>query len=128
MTYKITNFLKHAEKDDYIEGCDPATSRVDTLFYKFEAENKLELINKLMEYFGVDRKAIKLDACEEAGRIDIQLMEDRNCFRADEAALNIWRRGKLELWLVTYSGYLERVHPEAWINGQELIFKMEQDT
>lgn len=121
MTYKIDGFLKHTEQDDYVEGCDPATSQMSEIALSFEGSTKKEILDKIVEFFGVDRKIIELDACEEAGRIDISFMEDNNSFRADEAALNIWRAGKLDLWLVTYTGHLERTDTVAWINGAGVL-------
>ena len=128
MPYRIARFLKHSEQDDYVEGCDPATSQTTPYDFSITGDTKQDILDKIIEYFGVDHKAITMDACEEVGRVDISLMQDRNCFRADEAALNIWRSGKLDLWQVTYSGYLERTEPESWVNGKKLKFKTEGKT
>ena len=128
MPYRITSFLKHSEQSDYVDGCDHATSQTTVHDSSITGDTKQDVLDQIIKYFGVDHKDIKLDACEQVGRVDISLMQDRNCFRADEAALNIWRSGKLDLWQVTYSGYLERTEPESWVNGKKLKFKIKGET
>lgn len=109
MKYQIDGFLKIAQHDDYENGCNPDSAQLSHVDVSFTAETIPALMLKVCEFFGVGADDMEKNACDEPGRLDIQTMETADGSSATPADIERWKRGRLELWAVTYTGTLERV-------------------
>lgn len=109
--YKVLLTLKFAEEDTYKEGCDPNSANSTHLDLDIKGYTQEELINSIKSYFGVEREAIELNACEDKGRIDVQLMETEDGSSPNNVDMESWREGSLRLWAVNYSLYIGIVIP-----------------
>ncbi len=107
--YMINGFLKFVEQDEYKNGCLPDTGHTASADILIKAETKEQIIEKVKEFFDVKNDCIELNACEESGRIDIQIMENDLAEQPSPAAIEAWKKGKFNLWLANYSGQLEKV-------------------
>ena len=108
--YRVKYAMKHAEQDSYAEGCLPNTVNSSTIEWNFDKSNIESLIEACIDLTGADAKDVMLNACEEIGRIDIQVYEDENgsrVYESEEHKWNAWKEGKRKLWLCTYSFYVE---------------------
>ena len=110
MQYEINGGLKHIEEDVYSEGCRMGTSSCWDIDVRLRADSVDELIKKLNEFLGNDDPgAMELDACDEPGRIDVQMLEDDKGMQADARQIEAWKKGKLRLWLADYSFRVEAI-------------------
>jgi hypothetical protein len=107
MTYIATGWLKHSEQDNYNDGCDPATSCTTGGHDSFSAGTIEDLIIKLSMFAGQsDLKNVILDSCEEAGRVAIQVYENKSGDPAQDYEITAWKAGSQDLYLCTYSFYV----------------------
>ena len=107
---KIQGFLKLSEEDSYDEGCDPKTCQMyEDTHVNFQAETEVELLAKVKEFFSVEDNAIVVNSCGDAGRIDIQTMEDGEGNNPSKADMSAWKRGKKTLYACIYSLNAEKV-------------------
>jgi hypothetical protein len=101
--------IKFAEVDTYHEGRDPKTRCAVSGRESFSADSVADLVTEVMRFCGTeDRDNVQLDACEEPGRIDVQVMETDAGEPADARDLEAWKAGKLQLWAATYIFHAER--------------------
>lgn len=109
--YEVRGYTKHIEEDNYEYGCDPKTSRVYTTEIQFQADSVEKLLVQLAGHCGVagDKDAITLNACDEVGRVDIQLLENSQGTTASKPELEAFKKGKCRLWLADYSFCIEKV-------------------
>jgi hypothetical protein len=105
---EITYIHYDMEEDSFEEGCI-ASYRSDGYSFKIEAETPEALYTKIMAQFDVDRDSLDINACEEAGRIDVQRTEDAEGNQASATQIEQWKRGELKLYLADYSVYVEEV-------------------
>ena len=89
--YMINGFLKFAEEDIYNDGCQPDTSMNSSVDITLKAETIDEISQKVRDFFGVDNDSIEFNACEDDGRIDIQIMENGDGYQASENELEQWK-------------------------------------
>ena len=81
---------------------------------RWSAETVPELLNKLRGFVCVDDDyEIELDACDEDGRVDIQVMEISEGYIASERDIELWKRGQLALWACTYTFMVEQVERKS---------------
>lgn len=115
--WEVDGWLKHAEEDSHEEGCLPDTGTSFTGRDHFEGKTLHELVDQLWAFvpFKRDDDAIDFDCCEDAGRIDIQGMEDVDGNEPSDQDFVEWRAGRMKLWAVTYSFQVELVTREAEI-------------
>ena len=105
--YEITNILKHAEEDIFEHGCQPGTGTGNFIDISFKSRTVKDLIEQAAEF--LDCQDFQLNACEEIGRLDFQKHETFDGTTPTEAELERWKEGKLKLWLVDYSMWVEKV-------------------
>lgn len=103
---KSAEYGEPVEKYDTLYTIQECTLQgvIDTLAEDFKA-NKGE--GPLSDYWG----DFQFNACEELGRIDIQVME-RQAFRRvkpSPADKEMWKAGEIDLWLTCYTFYVEKV-------------------
>lgn len=110
MQYEINGCIKSVEEDVFAHGCKPRTERDFLVEVRLRADSVEELIKKLNDFLGNDDpSAVELDACEEPGRIDVQMLENDNEYAATGRQIAAWKEGKERLWLATYSMKVEAV-------------------
>lgn len=107
--YEINGCLKMVEEDVFEHGCQPETGQSWHIDVKLSADSVAGLVEKVLEFCGGRPGAELLDACEEDGRIDVQVMETEDGLPASDADLDAWQEGKLRLWLADYSFRVELV-------------------
>jgi hypothetical protein len=107
--FETSTGYKMVEEDDYKDGCQIGTAFDIMYDVKFEAPSLDELITLLKEHFEVSHGAILLDSCDEAGRIDIQRMENGDGDLPSENELERWKRGEIKMWAATYTYTVEVV-------------------
>lgn len=115
-TYEARGFIKYAEEDTFQNGCDPdSTHGFDSDSPIFSGDTPAAVIADIAAFLGVhpDDAAISLDACDEPGRVDVQMMERDDGQEASAADVDAWKARKIRLWLVDYSFQIERVSREA---------------
>lgn len=102
MKYFIEGFDVHKEVDIYKEGCQqPYFSTCVAI--NMSADNQDILLQKICDFLDVENNDIEVNACDEKGRIDVQLMEDVDSNKPSKGDIASWKMGKKKLWLSTYS-------------------------
>ena len=110
MTYEANGWIKFVEEDSFEHGCLSKTSFMVHGNERFSGATLDDLLKALNEFTGNnDAEAIEFDACDEQGRVDIQIMETAEGYAADKSDIAVWREGKRRLWLVCYSFRVEHV-------------------
>lgn len=111
--YEINGWFKFAEQDDWEHGCDPETGYSVGGDDHWSAETVEGLLRSLRHFVGVPHDyEILLDACEEDGRVDIQVLETADGYTASDRDIEKWKQGEIALWSATYSFIIERVTRE----------------
>ena len=108
--FEVNGWTKYAEEDVFAEGCVGRGASFGDNNMRFQGSTLQDLIKSLMEFTGVDHEdCVVLDACDEEGRIDIQLFETAEGNAASYSDIEKWRDGELRLWLVDYTFRVEQV-------------------
>lgn len=108
--FEVNGWMKFVEEDVFAQGCVGQTRCYGDNSMRFKAASLDGLIKALMEFTGTDdRENVMLDACDEEGRIDIQILENDDGCAASKAEIEKWRDGKCRLWLADYSFRVEQV-------------------
>ena len=108
MRYHIRGFHVHSEVDNYEQGCLPDTGTMYEDDRSIHGDTQKELLDELQNLLGISNTdEIQLNACEEAGRVDIQILECEDGTRPNSIEKEKWTQGKLILRLTTYTGQLE---------------------
>ena len=110
-TYETDCFLKLAEIDIFDEGCQPDTGYQTGGDINITGETVRELISNLLDFTGTDD--YELNACETNGRIDIQVMENKEGTPATRSETEGWKQGNYTLYLVWYTFYIKKVTRET---------------
>lgn len=111
--YQIAGFLKITEEDIYDDGCQPDTTihtEVDIILRGGTLE---ELVNEILKFFGVEKDSVDFNSCDEVGRVDVSILENKYGYAANESEVSGWENGNVRLWLANYSGYVERIYSES---------------
>lgn len=111
MMLQINGFLKHAERDIYDQGCAFDDGFSSDVSISFTAPDWPSLKAHVLSFFDAIEDSMEINACDEDGRIDIQRMEDADGLAPTERQIDQWKRGELDLWTVTYTGYVQSVSP-----------------
>jgi hypothetical protein len=110
-TYCIPYLYVYSEEDNYENGCVHKSGKDSLLSYGFEHKTQSELVKALCGYLEVKPEEIDLNACDEAGRVDISRLENNAGHKASEAEIEQWKQGLCRLFNVTYTGYLHLKTP-----------------
>lgn len=119
---EVNGFIKHSEEDNYENGCE---LRGASFFGddRFTAETEAELLKQLMDFVGVtDKSCVTVNACGEAGRIDIQRMENADGLEPSDREFEAFKTGDCRLWLCDYSFYAEKVNRKTFTFSKNLGF------
>jgi hypothetical protein len=100
--YEINGYTKFGERDVYGDGCqlDGGFSFSDSC--DFKDDTLKGLLEQVWFFTDGNMDCTELDACDEPGRIDVQIMEDSDGIKATNSQLEQWRQGEIELYSVTY--------------------------
>lgn len=109
--YEVNGFIKHSEEDVFADGCIPSSGGISAdMSIRFNGATVDDLVKALMEFVGADDPdSVQIDACEDPGRIDIQVLENAEGHVASIHEIALWRTGKCRLWLCDYSFQAEFV-------------------
>lgn len=115
MTYIIDGFYSLTTQDDFEEG-EIGKSQLNDYPVKLSHRHEAGLIQAIMDHFDVEREAISLNACEDAGRVDIERHEtiDGIQIKQDDKEYHYWKKGQRKLYSVIYTGSLQSVKDEEW--------------
>lgn len=111
--YEVRGWYKIAEEDNWEKGCLPESGSHYSGDDQFEADSIEKLVTYLCQHCGAEGVAAELDACEEDGRIDIQVMENREGYHASKPEMEAFKKGKCRLWLAAYTFQVEKVTREV---------------
>ena len=96
---------KFSEKDNWENGC------TGEIIYEYinspvQVNTKEDAIRYCLDFTGeINRDNIEFNSCDEPGRIDIQVQEDDCGNRLTEEQWELFKKGKIDSYLVTYSSY-----------------------
>lgn len=104
--YKINGLLKFSEEDSFEEGCLPDTAQSYHVDMEFIGDTPESIINKVMEFLGVDKDAVELNACEDIGRVDFAITEnaDGNKLYDYPNQVEAWKHEEIRAWYCIYTG------------------------
>ena len=109
--YQINGLLKLAFEDNWEQGelDNGYMSTIDTVF---SATTIDELLANVAKFIGVKMEDVDRNAGNdtgEPGRVDLQRQENGHGNRPSPSQIAAWKRGTMNLWNATYSGYVEEV-------------------
>ena len=106
--FEISGFHKIAELDNFEEGCIEGIN--DSYFdMHISAQDVPALVKQIISFIGAEDDSVSLDSCEEVGRIDIQKTENAEGNDPTARELSDWKAGRINLYAVTYTCYVEEV-------------------
>jgi hypothetical protein len=112
--FACTLIEKRAQEDDFDHGCDP-----DTLITTMQqavnitAPSLPELLQQIGKTYCLDLDDVWIDEGNGVSRIRYNRLELANCDEPDERQLELWKRGKLTLYLVDFDFAIEQRHVGA---------------
>ena len=112
--YVLKNGMKMVEEDDYEKGCLPETSFMVTMDVEFKAQTTDRIIKQVENFFAVEREDILVNACDEPGRLDVQVLENGHGYTASESEIEDWKQGLVKLYAVCYSFNLYEQNPTSF--------------
>lgn len=113
MTYEIKGFHKIIERDNWKDGCQMQGGFNTWIDCPLQAETIDDLKEQILSFVGAGPDAMEVDACDEAGRIDVQKTENDDGYDPSYSEMVAWKAGRIDLWAVTYVCYVERVSRET---------------
>lgn len=109
MTFETKGALRMVEVDDWHQGCLAEGGFSVYVDYPISGETLPEIVEKIQNMTGAERDGVQVNACDEPGRIDVQLTENADGLPATAQELALWKKGKAKLFAVTYSFLFEEV-------------------
>lgn len=107
MKYEIAGFAKVSEQDNFEQGILLGRQEY-WIDYPIAKDTKEEFISAV-KYFLGDNIEIDFNACDEQGRIDIQVTENDDGCTPSATEWDEFKAGEIDLWAVTYTAYCESV-------------------
>jgi hypothetical protein len=93
-----------SELDHWKNGC---TGEHFTNFWdlEFEAKNEQKLIDKITSHFNITVDYLQFNACEEIGRLDVQLqtLDKFDEFQMNASELKEFKLGNIQAYLTTFT-------------------------
>lgn len=113
MAYEINGWSKYVQRDNWRDGCHGAASCYGGN-ERFSGDTALDAVEAFCDFIGADiDNDAELNACEEAGRVDVSIMENADGYAATDYEIQKWKNGEIELWYAVYTGYVEFVSRQA---------------
>jgi hypothetical protein len=93
-----------SELDHWENGCTGKHS-VNLWDLEFKAENEQKLLDKITSHFDVTVDHLQFNACDEIGRIDVQLqtLNQFDEFQLIASELEEFKLGNIQAYLTTFS-------------------------
>ena len=112
---EVQNLFKMSEENNFKEGCNPDTTQISNVDISFSEHTLHGLLDKICEQLGIenDPENYELNAGDEDGRIDFQVMENADGIKADKQDLDAWMDGNKRLWACTYTAQVKFVKRET---------------
>ena len=104
--YQVECFTKIAEKDDYLEGCDPETTFAVSFDIKFKDNSICNLISSILEHFEVKEYSIISEDVIEFSRL-----ENNEGYVPSKSELERWKKGSGGIWNANYQCEIFEVSP-----------------
>lgn len=102
--------IKCIERDNFENGCLYDTACWGSMDVEIKGKDKASLIANLLEFCACDESALTIDPCDDdPSRIDVQTTENDDGRPPTERQLTDWKAGRIDLWAVTYTAYVEVV-------------------
>jgi len=115
--FEINGGLKMVEEDIFEHGCQLGTAQCWPIDVKLSADSIPALVEKIHAFIGSRPGSHILDACDEKGRLEVQVMETDDGNPASDSDLDAWQDGKRRLWLADYSFRVELVErATVWLD------------
>ena len=111
-TFWIKGCSGFASPFAYETGCSTETLYEPDYEMRLSAPNLEELLKEICSYFRCTHEDITLDACEEPGRIDVQVLQ-REAFKKAKVSnktRRAWEHPETNLWLTDYCMYVTIEH------------------
>lgn len=104
--YKIDGLLKFSEEDSFEEGCLPDTSQMSEVDILWTGSTPQDVINQVMEFLGVNKDSVELNACEDIGRVDFAIIENADGYSLYDFPIQVekWKAGKQKAYYCVYTG------------------------
>jgi hypothetical protein len=104
-TYYTCTVIKTIEQDNYNEGCIGGTFQDLGVITEFKEDDLKQIIIDLKQLYSVDPCIFD----GENNRVEIQMTENEYGDKASKKELEQWGRGSINLWVATYSCYIEKI-------------------
>ena len=121
-TYETNGWYKFAEQDDWEHGCDPDTAFSYAGDEVFKAETVEDLLKQIRDFVGVgEAYELDIEPCETDGRVDIQILENKDAYAATDSEIEAWKRGEIKLWSAIYSFEIQEVERIQGLRRVQLL-------
>lgn len=115
---EVNGCLKMIEVDNYDEGCLLEGGLSVWIDETWKAQTPEQLISDLAKFCGIDAKdvadSIELNACDEAGRINIARTENIKGNKPSAQEMKAFKQGKIKLFYCVYSFKVQEVTRNAF--------------
>jgi hypothetical protein len=101
--YKTSRGIKFCEEDSYSEGCLPESGFVMDIDVYFEGKTTKEILEKMSDFHDAEINDLELNACDENGRVDIHVMENRDSYKPSNYEIEQWKNGRIKLYSSIYT-------------------------
>ena len=110
--YEIEDLMKYSQEDDFEDGCQ-MNGHIEYIDHKISRNTIQEAIEAFASFVGVEIKDISKNVCDEAGRIEAQLLENKDGMSLTSGEFERWKDGNTRAWLCDYTGYIKKVERVA---------------
>ena len=112
--FRALDGFKSYEEDSYENGLIPNTGGCFDICTTFENETIEGLLSDIKNFYSVADESLLLNACDEDGRIDIQILENGDSIQPSDSSIELWKQGKKKLYLSTYTFHVRKVYEEPY--------------
>ncbi len=116
--YQIDGFMKHSEQVIYDDSCQPETSDSYWIDHLIQNCSLDRLIDCIKSFTDAENDDLLLNSCDEIGRIDAQVMERADDKKANDRDFELWKQGKIDLYLCTYSCKVKLITEDVNLTGR----------
>lgn len=107
--FEANHCLKLIEEDHWETGCLFETARSWSISHTIAGASLEDLKRQITEFVGCNESDLEINACEEPGRIDVQVLENGEGLPMSPSDLLRWKSGHATAYQATYSFYFEQV-------------------
>jgi len=111
--FEAKGWIRFSEEDIYAEGCQPDSGGMFSGDQVFKADTIEGILDQILAFTGGDKDALELNACGEAGRVDVSILENWESYPVTEREIERWKAGEVKLWNSIYSFNVQFVRNKA---------------